>query len=73
MTCHMSPIACHVSGVQFYFFDNVVELVGGGSVINGAYLIYFSFLFLANLVSLDFSFVNVLFYFILIEIMVKEL
>ena len=31
VTCHMSHVKCHVSHV------NLVELVGGGSVINGAY------------------------------------
>ena len=36
----MSPVTCHVSPVIIIFFmDKVVELVGGGSVINGAYLI----------------------------------
>ena len=51
VTCHVSDVMCHVSGVTcqvsgvscfFCFFvvvflDKVVELVGGGSVINGAY------------------------------------
>ena len=36
--CHASHVRCHVSCVMFFFFsDRVVELVGGGSVINGAY------------------------------------
>ena len=35
---HMSGVTCQVSHVTyFYFFYKVVELVGGGSVINGAY------------------------------------
>ena len=47
---YMSPVTCHLSGVQIFFFffnifflsfktnlEKVVELVGGGSVINGAY------------------------------------
>ena len=34
----MSGVRCKVSGVYIYFFsDKLVELVGGGSVINGAY------------------------------------
>ena len=35
----MSCVTCHVSHVTiyFFFFDNVVKLIGGGSVINGAY------------------------------------
>ena len=52
-TCHMSGadvrfqvsgVTCHMSGVTYffififiYFLDKVVKLVGGGSVINGAY------------------------------------
>ena len=43
--CHVSHVTCHVSGVtcNFSLFssssvsDKVVDLVGGGSVINGAY------------------------------------
>ena len=45
--CHMSHVTCHLSHVKIFFFyiffnplnifDKVVELVGGGSVINGAY------------------------------------
>ena len=44
--CHMSPVMCHLSPVTccmlLFFFNglkkwtNGVELVGGGSVINGA-------------------------------------
>ena len=45
--CHISSVLCQVSGVRcqvshanvyiyFLFLDNVVKLVGGGSVINGA-------------------------------------
>ena len=48
VTCHLSPVMCHLSHVKkklyIYFFlflqkklEKVVELVGGGSVINGAY------------------------------------
>ena len=36
--CQMSCVRCHVSGVKLvsvFFFDKGVELVGGGSVING--------------------------------------
>ena len=49
VTCHMSHVTCHMS--QFYFIfiyiyvyifffffsDKMVKLIGGGSVINGAY------------------------------------
>ena len=43
VTCHVSRDRCHVLGftcqvahvTSFSLFDNVVELVGGGSVING--------------------------------------
>ena len=35
VTCHMSCVTCIVSHVLF--FNKVVKLVGGGSVINGAY------------------------------------
>ena len=31
-TCHMSCVTCHIF---FFFFDKVVEFIGGGSVING--------------------------------------
>ena len=34
VTCHMSGVRCQVS---HFFWDKPVELVGGGSVINGAY------------------------------------
>ena len=47
VTCHMSRVTCHMSFFSFFFLvkksknlkkmDKVVELVGGGSVINGAY------------------------------------
>ena len=37
----MPGIRCHMSGVLFFFLDKVVELVIGGSVINGAYPVYF--------------------------------
>ena len=43
-TCHVSRVTCHVSHVTCHmlFFlvgggDKVVKLIGGGSVINGAY------------------------------------
>ena len=42
---HMSRVMCQVSSVTLLFFsfllDKVVELVGGGSVINGAYPVKF--------------------------------
>ena len=49
VTCHMSCVMCHMSRVTCYmshvtchfflllFLDKVVKLIGGGSVINGAY------------------------------------
>ena len=54
VTCHLSRVKCHVSHVTchmlhvtchiFFFFYKVVKLIGGGSVINGAYPVQFSFL-----------------------------
>ena len=43
---HVSCVTCDTSlFILFYFLwgeaDNVVKLVGGGSVINGAYPVYF--------------------------------
>ena len=51
--CHMSHVMCQVSGVRcqvshffiFFFFNKVVELVGGFSVIKGAYPVYFFIFF----------------------------
>ena len=38
VTCHMSHVTCHMSHVTCNFLlDIVLKLVGGGSVINGAY------------------------------------
>ena len=41
VTCHISRVPCHVSHVTchffFLFFYKVLKLIGGGSVINGAY------------------------------------
>ena len=48
--CHMSYVMCHMSYVIlfiylllffFIFLDKVVKLFGGGSVISGAYPVYF--------------------------------
>ena len=42
VTCHVSHVTCHMSHVPLYLFfslDKVVNLVGGGSVINRARLI----------------------------------
>ena len=36
VTCHVTHFMCQVSSVTI-FFDEVVVLVVGGSVINGAY------------------------------------
>ena len=38
---HVSSVTCQVSSVKTFFGDQVVELVGVGSVINEAYPIYF--------------------------------
>ena len=37
--CHVSHVTCHLSHntFQVFFFDKVVKLVSGESVINGAY------------------------------------
>ena len=40
-TCHMSLVTCPMSFLNLPFFDKVLELIGGGSVINGAYLVQF--------------------------------
>ena len=39
VTCQVSHVRCHVSGVRCE--DKVVELGRGGSVINGAYPVWF--------------------------------
>ena len=51
ITCHMSRVTCHMSKYFFFFtffffnslkkFNKGLELVGGGSVINGAYPVKF--------------------------------
>ena len=43
VTCQVSRVRCLVSHIFFYFifFYKVVGLVGGGSVINGAYPVKF--------------------------------
>ena len=50
VTCHMSPVTCLKNNLHLNFFlllfihkkiDKVVELFGGGSVIDGAHPIYF--------------------------------
>ena len=49
VTSHLSPVTCHMSKCSlkkklFYLLkklDKVEELVGGGSVINGAYPVQF--------------------------------
>ena len=39
---HLSSVMCHISRVTLFFlFFFVVKLVGGGSVVNGAYHMYF--------------------------------
>ena len=45
VTCHVSRVTCHLSHVTCQiFFNKVVKLVSGGSVINGAYPVYFFYL-----------------------------
>ena len=39
VTCHVSCVTCYMS--YFFFFDKVFKLIGGGSVINRAYPVYF--------------------------------
>ena len=52
VTFHLSLVMYHISGVTYhtffllFFFQKVVELVGGGSVINGAYPVQFLDFFL---------------------------
>ena len=41
VTCHVSHVTCHVSHV--IFLDKMMKLIGGGSVINGAYATLSSF------------------------------
>ena len=42
VTCHMSHVTCHISHVTCHMSqEEVVELVSGGSVINGAYPVKF--------------------------------
>ena len=50
VTCHVSRVTCHMSRVTchlfifllFFFLDKVVKLIGGGSVMNGAYPVQFN-------------------------------
>ena len=52
VTCHMSPVMCHMSGVKCHmswvtchiFFLQSDEAYRWGSVINGAYPVYFFFI-----------------------------
>ena len=42
VACHVSHVMCHMSpcNMSFFsssFFDKLVKIIGGGSVINGAY------------------------------------
>ena len=44
VTCHVSHVTCHLSHVichDVFFFGKGLELVGGGSIINGAYPVSF--------------------------------
>ena len=40
---HMSRVTCHFFFFFFFFLDKVVKLIGGGSVINGAYPVKFTY------------------------------
>ena len=44
VTCHVLRVTCHVSIFLIFFLDKVVNLIGGGSVINGAYPVQFTIL-----------------------------
>ena len=54
--CQVSGVRCQVSGVRCqvifldFFFYKLLELVGGGSVINGAYPVYFLYVLLLTFV-----------------------
>ena len=41
ITYHVSGVRCHMSHVTWSHGRHMVKLVGGGSVINGAYAVYF--------------------------------
>ena len=43
VTCHVSCVTSHVSLSFIIFLNNLMELVGGGSVINRAYTVQFNF------------------------------
>ena len=42
ITCLVSRVKCHLSCVMFFvfFFEKMVKLVGGGSVIKGVYPVW---------------------------------
>ena len=46
--CQVSRVMCHIKKNLFFLslkkVDKVVELVGGGSVINGAYPVYIKYI-----------------------------
>ena len=44
VTCHVSHVTCHMLFFFVLFFDKMVKPIGGGSVINGAYLVYLNIL-----------------------------
>ena len=59
VTCHLSRVTCHLSKNILYIkknpqkkLDKVVELVGGGSVINGTFPVELFFLSLGCLKNL---------------------
>ena len=41
VTCHVSRVTCHMSRVTCHMLNKLVKLIGGGSVINGAYPVQF--------------------------------
>ena len=40
VTCQMSHVTCHMSNIDIFFYK-VLKLVFGGSLINGAYPVWF--------------------------------
>ena len=40
--CHVSHVMCHISHFFSFLLNKVVKLIGGGSVIYGAYPVKFS-------------------------------
>ena len=43
VTCHVSHVMCQMWHFFLFFSDNLVKLIGGGSVINVAYPVFFMY------------------------------